>query len=128
MFNANRAPILHQEKHYPKTDRIELPLEPHHLGVGTSSSKTISMPTVCSVQTMLQPCIDTNTISKWTKTRFHMTHISYEFHQVRSKLFMTYGTFGANRAPILCSTISKQNVAIGLPRVRLKQFMSLWYV
>jgi hypothetical protein len=63
---------------------------------------------VCSVQIVLQPCTDTNTISKQTKTRFHMTHVTYEFHRVRPKLFMTYGTFNANRAPIFCSTISKR--------------------
>jgi hypothetical protein len=28
-------------------------------------------------------CTDTNTISKWTKTRFHMTHVTFEFHRVR---------------------------------------------
>jgi hypothetical protein len=67
---------------------------------------------VCSVQTMLQPCTDTNTISKWTKTRFHTTHVAYEFHRVRPKLFMTYGTFNSNRAPILCSTITKQTKQI----------------
>jgi hypothetical protein len=67
----------------------------------------ISMPMVCSVQSMLQPCTDTNTISKWTKTRFHTTHVTYEFHRVRPKLFMTYGMFNVNRAPIFYSTISK---------------------
>jgi hypothetical protein len=111
-FGANRAPILHQEKHYPKTDRTELPLEPHHIGVWSRSSKTISMPMVCSVQTVLQPCTDTNTIFKWSKTRFHTTHVAYEFHRVRPKLFMTYGTFSANRAPIFCSTISKRTKQI----------------
>jgi hypothetical protein len=105
MFDANRAPILHQEKHNPQTDRTKHPLEPRHLGVWLSSSKMIYMPMVCSLQTVLQPCTDTNTISKWTKTRFHTTHITYEFHQVRPKLFMTYGTFGANRAPI-CVALS----------------------
>jgi hypothetical protein len=64
---------------------------------------------VCSVQTVLQPCTKTNIVPKWTKTRFHTTRLTYEFHRVRLKLFMTYGTFGANRAPILCSTISKRN-------------------
>jgi hypothetical protein len=112
MFDANHAPILHQEKHYPQTDRTELPLEPRHQGVGSISSKTISMPMVCSVQTVLQPCTGTNTISKWTKTRFHTTHLTYEFHRVRPKLFMTYGTFNANCAPIFCSTISKQTEQI----------------
>jgi hypothetical protein len=56
---------------------------------------------------MLQPCTNTNTNCKWTKTRFHTTHVTYEFHQVCPKLFMTYGTFNADHAPIFCSTISK---------------------
>jgi hypothetical protein len=37
-----------------------------------------------------------------------MTHVTYEFHRVRPKLFMTHGTFNANYAPIFCSTISKR--------------------
>jgi hypothetical protein len=86
-FNANCATILHQELHYLQTDRTELPLEPHHLGVTSSASKMISMPMVCSVQAVQLPCTNTNNLSKWTKTRFHMTHVTYEFHQVRQKLF-----------------------------------------
>jgi hypothetical protein len=34
-------------------------------------------------------CTDTNTISKWTKTRFHMTHVTFEFHRVRPKWFLS---------------------------------------
>jgi hypothetical protein len=34
-------------------------------------------------------CIDANTISKWTKTRFHMTHVTFEFHWVRPKWFLS---------------------------------------
>jgi hypothetical protein len=34
-------------------------------------------------------CTDTNTVSKRTKTRFHTTRITYEFHRVRPKLFMS---------------------------------------
>jgi hypothetical protein len=49
----------------------------------------ISMPMVCSVQTMHLPCTDTNIVSKRTKTRFHTTHVTYEFHRVRPKLFMS---------------------------------------
>jgi hypothetical protein len=56
--------------------------------VPSSVSKMISMPMVRSVQTVLQPCTDTNTISKWTTMRFHTTHVTYEFHRVRLKLFM----------------------------------------
>jgi hypothetical protein len=38
---------------------------------------------------MLLSCTDTNTVSKWTKTRFHTTHVAYEFHQVRPNLLMS---------------------------------------
>jgi hypothetical protein len=47
------------------------------------------MPMVCSVHTMHLSCTDANIVSKQTKTRFHMTHITYEFHQVCPKLFMS---------------------------------------
>jgi hypothetical protein len=38
-----------------------------------------------------------------------MTHVTYEFHRVRPKLFMTYGTFNADHAPIFYSTFSKRS-------------------
>jgi hypothetical protein len=38
---------------------------------------------------VLLSCTDTNTVSKQTKTRFIMAHVSYEFHRVRPKLFMS---------------------------------------
>jgi hypothetical protein len=88
-FKANRAPILHQELHYLQMDRSELPLEPRHLGVPSSAPKMISMPMVCSVQTVHLSCTDTNTVCKRTKMRFHTTHITYKFHRVRPKLFMS---------------------------------------
>jgi hypothetical protein len=44
---------------------------------------------VCSVQTVHLSCTDTNTISKGTKTKFHTTHVTCEFHQVHPKLFMS---------------------------------------
>jgi hypothetical protein len=42
---------------------------------------------VCLEQTMHLSCTDTNTVFEWTKTRFHMTHVTYGFHRVRPKLF-----------------------------------------
>jgi hypothetical protein len=85
---------------------------------------------VCSVQTVLQACTDTKTISKWTKTRFYMTHVTYEFHRVRPKLFLTYGTFNAYRAPIFYgpNRSPPDPHHLGVPRVLLKRFMNLWYV
>jgi hypothetical protein len=70
-------------------DQTELPLKSCLLGVPSSVSKTISMPMVCSVQTVHLSCTDTNTASKRTEKRFHTTHVTYEFHQVRPKLFMS---------------------------------------
>jgi hypothetical protein len=47
------------------------------------------MPMVGSVQTVHLSCTDTNTVTKQTKTRFQTTHVTYEFHQVRVKLFVS---------------------------------------
>jgi hypothetical protein len=69
--------------------QTKLPLEPRHLRVPSSASKMISMPLVCSVQTVHLSCTDTNTVSKRTKTRFHTTHVTCEFHRVHPKLFMS---------------------------------------
>jgi hypothetical protein len=87
MFEANRAPILHQELHYLQTNRRELPLEPRHLGVPSGAPKMIYMPMVCSVETMHLSCTNTNTVSKRTKT--HTAHVTYRFHWVRPKLFIS---------------------------------------
>jgi hypothetical protein len=70
-------------------DRTELPLQPRHLGVPPSASKMISIPVVCSVHTMHLSCTDTNIVSKQTKMRFHTTHVTYEFHRMCPKLFMS---------------------------------------
>jgi hypothetical protein len=73
MFGTNRAPILHPHKHYLQMDQNELPLGPRHLGVLSGVFKMIFEPMIFLVQIM--HCIDTNTVSKQTKMRFHMTHI-----------------------------------------------------
>jgi hypothetical protein len=58
------------------TDRNKLPLEPRHLEVPSGASKTITEPMVRLVQTVHLSWTDTNTISKWTETRFDMTHVT----------------------------------------------------
>ena len=74
-------------------DRNKIPYDPRHLGVPSGASKTISEPMLCSAQTMHLSCVktdpmgclaqtvhisckDTNTVSKQTKTRFHMNHVT----------------------------------------------------
>jgi len=64
-------------------DRNELSLEPRHFGVQTGVSKMISEPMVHVAQTMHLSRTNTNTISKEKEVRFHMTHVTMEFHRVR---------------------------------------------
>jgi hypothetical protein len=73
---TNRAPVLNQDLHYLQMDRNELPLEPRHLWVPSGASKMISDPMVHMTQTMHLSCTDANSVSKWTITGFHMTHIT----------------------------------------------------
>jgi hypothetical protein len=56
--------------------------------VPSAMSKMIFMPEVCSAQTMHLSCTETNTISKRTKTSFHLTYITYEYHPVCPKRFL----------------------------------------
>jgi hypothetical protein len=51
-----------------------------HRGVPLGVSKMISEPMVRLVQTMHLSFTNTNNISKWTETIFHMTHVTYELH------------------------------------------------
>jgi hypothetical protein len=99
-FGANHATILHQVWHYLQSDWIELPLEPRHLGVPSGVSKMISVPTLCLAQTVHLSCTDTNTIFKWTKTRFHMTQWPWSSIRCVQNDFWGCGMFGTNRAPI----------------------------
>ena len=53
------------------------------------------------VQTVHLSCTYANTVSEWTKTRFHMTTSSRSSIGCVQNDFRAYGTIGANRAPIL---------------------------
>ena len=52
-------------------------------------SKTIFEPIVRLAYTVHLSCTNTNTISKQIETRFHMTHITKEFHRVHPKRFLS---------------------------------------
>jgi hypothetical protein len=67
---------------------IKHPLGLRHLGVLSGASKMIPEPMICLAQTMHLFWTDTNTISKWTKTKFHMTHVTLGFQRVRPKWFL----------------------------------------
>jgi hypothetical protein len=72
-----------------KMDQNELPLERCHLGVPSGKSKTITVPMIHLAQAFHLSCTNTNTVSKWTKTRFDMTYITWGFHRVRPKWFLS---------------------------------------
>jgi hypothetical protein len=46
-----------------------------------------SMPVVHSVQTMHLSCIEINTISKWSKTSFHLTNVTLKYQRMCLKRF-----------------------------------------
>jgi hypothetical protein len=59
-------------------------------------------------------CTNTNSVFKRTKTRFHTTHVTYEFHQVHSKLFMSLwyvqckpGTYLASRLALSPNSLNR---------------------
>ena len=85
MFGTNREPNIVMVNTISKRTENELPLEPRHLGVPSGASEMISEPMVCSVQTMHLSCAETNIVSKRTKSRFHRTHVTSEYHQVGPK-------------------------------------------
>jgi hypothetical protein len=97
-FGANHSPIV---RHYHQTNQNKLSLEPRHLGVPSGASKTIPRPMVCLAQTMHLSCIDTNTISKWTKMRFGLTTSPRSSIGCIQNDFWDSSMFGANCAPIL---------------------------
>jgi hypothetical protein len=65
------------------------PLDPCHLGVPSGTSKMIYQPMVHLTQTEHLSCTDANTVSKQIETRFHMTHLTLEFHRVPPVLFLS---------------------------------------
>jgi hypothetical protein len=44
---------------------------------------------VCLAQTMYLSCIDTNTVSRWIETIFHITNVTEEIDWVRPKWFLS---------------------------------------
>jgi hypothetical protein len=66
-----------------------LSLKARDRGAPLDASKMIFEPMVCLTQTMHLYCTDTNIVSKRKEARFHMTHITLEFHQVHPKWLLS---------------------------------------
>jgi hypothetical protein len=84
-------------------------------------------------------CTDTNTVSKHTEMRFHITHITEEFHRVRPKWFLslwyirpkpcTYLALGLAISP---NRLNRASTRASSPRNTIrcvkKWFQSVWFV
>jgi hypothetical protein len=70
-------------------DWNEIPHGPCHQEVRSTASKMISKPMVHSVQTVPLSCVRISTISKWTVTSIHFSLVTWEYHQVPQKRFMS---------------------------------------
>jgi len=66
----------------------EIPHDPHHLGVPSGASKTISEPMVRSAQTVHRSCIKISTISKRTETSFQLSFVTLVYHRVCPKRYL----------------------------------------
>jgi hypothetical protein len=66
------------------TDLNELPVGPCHLGVPSGAAKAIFEPWYVWRMPYVYLAL-TLTVSKWTETRFQVTHVTEEFHRVRQK-------------------------------------------
>jgi hypothetical protein len=85
-----------------KWTKNEFPLDPRHVGVPLVVPKMIFKPMVYLTQTVHLSCIEINTISKHTENDLplDLRHLGVPSGVPKSD-FRAYGTFGANRAPIL---------------------------
>ena len=94
---------------YLQMDQNELPLDPRHLEVPLGSSKPIFVPMVCLVQTLHLSCVKITLSSNWLKRASTWASSPSSTIGCIQNDLCAYGTFGANRAPILCQdyTISK---------------------
>ena len=120
-------------------DRNKLPLDIHYLGVPFGCPKAISLPEVHSAQTVHPSCIKTNTISKQTKTSFHLTYITLEYHSGLPKAISMPevhsrkpGTYLSPRLILSQYELKQASTRHTLPRSTIrvcpKRFPCTWYI
>jgi hypothetical protein len=89
MFSTNHAPILHRHQYYLQMDQNKIPHDPRHLRVSSGASKTTSEAMVRSSQTVHLSCIKISYIFERTRSSFHLSLVTKEYHQVRPKWFLS---------------------------------------
>jgi hypothetical protein len=102
MFSTNHAPILDRHQQYLQIEQKEIPHDPRHLGVPSGTSKMISDVVVRSSQTVhylaSRLALSLNGLN-WASASASLTRSTIGCVQNDC---WAYGTFCANRAPILC--------------------------
>jgi hypothetical protein len=96
-----------------QTDRIQLPLEPRHLGVPSGVPKMISEPMVRSARTVHLCCVKTSTISKQTELSFHFILITMKYlgrvQNDFSAIWYVWRKLCPYLAPILTQSLNRLN-------------------
>jgi hypothetical protein len=108
------------------TDRLELPLDPHHLEVLLGAFKIISEPMVRLAYTVHLSCTNTNTISKRTKNEIQLEPRHQWVPSGVSKTIsepMVHSVQTVHLSCVKISTISKRTKT-----VRPKWFLILCYI
>jgi hypothetical protein len=106
MFSTNRTAILNRHRHYLQIEQKEIPHDPCHLGVSSDRSKTISEVVVRSAQTVHLSCVKIITIFERTKSSFHFSLVTYEYHCVHQKRFCVPMVRSAQTMHLSCVKIS----------------------
>jgi hypothetical protein len=75
-FDANRAPILHQNWHYRQKDQKHASTRASSPSGTTKCIQNDFWAYGCLAQTVHLSCTDTNTVSKLKHAIFHMTHVT----------------------------------------------------
>ena len=69
--------------------RSQISYDTCHLGVPSGASKLILEHMVCFTQTLHLSCIKISNISELTKSCFHLSPLTQEYHRVRPKWFLS---------------------------------------
>ena len=96
------APTLTLPPYGPKQDSTR-PMS-HRSSIGCT--KMFSKPMACSAQTMHLSCVKIRTTSKWTKTSFHLSLVTKEYHRVRPKRFLSLSYIRCKPCTYLAPTLT----------------------
>jgi hypothetical protein len=89
MFSTNHAPTMHRHQHCLQMDQKEIPQDPRHLRVPSAASKMTSKAMVHSSQTVHLPCVRMSYIFERSRSSFHLSLLTKEYHWVRPKRFLS---------------------------------------